>query len=79
MKRYSKLVSLLLVVSMLFGFAGCASLVKLPKTTENDTKISSTESGKKDSITSNKSTKDSEQKQTQGTVEEEPLKIISEV
>lgn len=77
MKRYSRILSLFLIVSMLFGFTGCASLVKLPKTTENDTKISSTESGKKDSITSNKSTKDSEQKQTQGTVEEEPL--ISEL
>ena len=70
MKKYSRILSLFLVVSMLFGFTGCASLVKLPKTTENDTKISSTESGKKDSITSNKSTKDSKQEQAQDTVEE---------
>lgn len=69
MKKHSRILSLLLVVSMLFGFTGCTSLVKLPKTTEKDTKISSTESGKKDSITSDKSAKQSEQE----TVEEEPL------
>ena len=69
MKKYSKIFSLLLVICMLIGCTGCASLVTLPKVTENDTEISPTEQAKNDEPVSESKVK----KLKEDVVKKEPL------